>query len=108
MIVGDGPKGNKFGNAGVGENDNDSPLHFRNGLVKAIKVGQFGNVALNATNVAAECLHGLVEFLVSAARDEDKGALFDEKLCRGESTSSCSPSHATIFTSSPFNHFFPS
>src|SRR6266403_1398434 len=80
MLFGDGPKGNKFGNAGVGENDIDSPLHFRYGLVKAIKVGQFGNVALNARNVAAECLHGLVEFLVSAARDEDKGALFDESF----------------------------
>jgi len=82
MLFGDGRKGNKFANAGVGENDVDSPLLFRDGLVKTIKVGEFGNVSLNARNVAAHGLHGLVEFLLAAARDEDIGTLFDEKLCR--------------------------
>src|SRR5260370_39023977 len=101
MLFGDGPKGNKFGNAGVGENDIDSTLHFRNGLVKAIQVGPFGNVALNATNVAAECLHGLVEFLVSAARDEDKAALFTERLCRAASTSFCAAGAGSALTSQP-------
>src|SRR5882724_9037704 len=62
MLFGDRPKGNKFGNAGVGENDIDPPLHFRDGLVKTIKVGEFGNVALNARNIAPDRLHGLVEF----------------------------------------------
>src|SRR5882724_5073254 len=52
------------------------------GLVKTIKVGQFGNVSLNAGNVAADCLHGLVEFFLAAARDEDIRTLFDKKLCR--------------------------
>ena len=41
------------------------------GLVETIKVGQFGNVSLNASNVAADCLHGLVKFLLATARDED-------------------------------------
>src|ERR1700675_3050913 len=87
MLFCDGPKGNKFANAGVGENNIDSPLHFRNGLVKTVKVGQFGNVALNARNIAPDRLHGLVEFLLAAARDEDIGALFDEKLCRSQPNS---------------------
>ena len=82
MLFGDGAKGNKFANAGVGENDVDSPLLFRNGLVKTIKVGEFGNVALHARNVAADGLYGLVEFLLAAARDEDIGALFHEEFCR--------------------------
>src|SRR6202790_2765108 len=84
MLFGDGPKGNKFANAGVGENNIDSPLHLRDGLVETIKVGRIGNVSLNARNVAADCLYGLVEFLLATARDEDVGALFDEKFCRSQ------------------------
>src|SRR5580658_4535368 len=84
MLFSDGPKGNKLTNACVGENNVDSPLHLRDGLVKTIKVGQFGNVALNAGNIAADCLHGLVEFLLPAARDEDIGTLFGKELCRSQ------------------------
>jgi hypothetical protein len=36
MLFGDGPKGNEFAKAGVGENNIDSPLQLRDGLVKAI------------------------------------------------------------------------
>src|SRR5712691_7018919 len=80
MLFGDGPKGNKFANAGVGENNINSPLHLRDGLVKTIKVSQFGNVSLNSRNVGADCLHGLVKFLLAAARDEDIGTFFDEEF----------------------------
>src|SRR5437870_11873436 len=85
MLFGDGPKGNKLANAGIGENNIDSPLHLRDGLVETIKVSQLGNIALNSRNVGADCLHGLVEFLLAAARDDDIGTLFDEKF------SSCQP-----------------
>src|SRR5713226_5333906 len=89
MLCRDGPKGNKFADAGVGENDIDSPLHLSDRLVKTIKVGQLGSVSLNSINVATDCLHGLVEFLLSTARDEDIGALFDEKLRRSKSNPFC-------------------
>src|SRR5437879_7816440 len=92
MLFGDGPKGNKFADAGVGENNIDSPLHPRDGLVKTIKVSQLGNVSLNSRNVGADCLHGLVEFLPAAARDEDIRTLFDEKLCRSKSNPFCAAS----------------
>src|SRR5260370_42056368 len=89
MLCRDGPKGNKFANAGVGENNIDSPLQFKDRLVKTIKVSQLGNVALNSRNVGADCLHGLVEFLLAAARNEDIGTLFDEKLSRSEPNPFC-------------------
>src|SRR6267378_7335816 len=89
MLFGDGPKGNKFAKAGVGENNVDSPPHLRDRLVKTIKVSQLGNVSLNSRNVRADCLHGIVEFLLAAARDEDIGTLFDEKLCRSKSNPFC-------------------
>jgi len=41
-----------------------------------------GNVSLNSRNVGADCTHGLVEFLLAAAGDEDIGTLFDEKALR--------------------------
>ena len=81
MFFGDGPKWNKVGNAGVGENNIDSPLHLRDGLVKSIEVSQFGNVSLNSRNVGADCLHGLIKLLLAAPRDEDERALIYEKLC---------------------------
>src|SRR6266404_4060339 len=89
MLFGYGPKGNKFANAGVSENNIDPPLHLRDGLVKTIKVSQLGNVALNSRNVGADCLHGLVEFLLAAAHDEDIGTLFDEKFCCGQPNPFC-------------------
>src|SRR5271169_5439695 len=89
MLFGDGPEGDKFANAGIGENNIDSAFHLGNGLVKTIKVGEFGNVALNSRNVGTDCLHGLVEFLLSATRNEDIGTLSDEKFCRSQPNAFC-------------------
>src|ERR1700723_1888660 len=80
MLLSDCVQGSKFRDAGIGENDIDSPPG-RNGLVETIKVGQFGNVSLNASNITANCSLRLVEFLLTTARDEDVGALFYEELC---------------------------
>src|SRR5467141_584731 len=104
MLFGDGPKGNKFANAGVGENNIDSLLHIRDGLVKTIKISQLGNVSLNSRNVTADCLHGLVEFLLAAARDEDIGALFDEKFCRGQPNPFCSAGDDSDLAFELFDH----
>src|SRR6266852_4042870 len=87
MLFGDGPEGHKFANSSVSKNNIDSALHLGNSLVKAIKVRDFGNVALNATNIAADCLHRLVEFLLAPACDEDIRTLFDEKFCRSQPNS---------------------
>src|SRR5216684_113099 len=89
MLFGDSPKGNKFANTSVGENNVDSPLHLRDGLVKTIKVSQLGNVSLNSGNVGADFLHGVVEFLLAAARDVDVGTLSDEKFCRSQPNAFC-------------------
>src|ERR1700722_8777360 len=89
MLFGDGPKGNKFANAGVGENNVDSSLHLRDGLVKTIKVGQFGDVSLNSRNVGADCFYGLVEFLLAAAWDEEIRTLVDEYFCRSQPNPCC-------------------
>src|SRR5579862_8611269 len=46
MLFGDFTEGNKFTNAGVGENNIDSPFHVTDSLVETIQVGQFGDVSL--------------------------------------------------------------
>src|ERR1700731_389423 len=104
MLFGDGPKGNKFSNAGVCENNIDSPLYLSDGLVKTIQVGQFGNVSLNAGDVGADCLYGLVEFFLAAAGDEDKGTLFDEKLCRSQSNPFCAAGDDSDLAFELFGH----
>src|ERR1700686_4036348 len=76
-------QGSNLGNSGVGEYDIDLPLRL-DGLVETIKVGKLGNVALNAGHVAADCLHGLIQFLLATARDEDVGALSDEEFRRSQ------------------------
>src|SRR5690242_8612545 len=89
MLFGDGPEGNEFAHTGVGKNDIDSPLHLSYGLVETIKVGQLRHVSLDSRNVGAYFLYGLVEFLLAAARDEDKGTLFDEKFCSSQPNPFC-------------------
>jgi hypothetical protein len=44
---------------------------------------QFGNISLNAGNIAADFLHGLIELLLATARDEDVSTFSDEELCCG-------------------------
>jgi hypothetical protein len=52
MFLSDFAERRKFRNASIGENHIDSPFRL-NGLIKTIEVGQFGNVSLNASDVAA-------------------------------------------------------
>src|ERR1700730_15147898 len=85
MLFGDRAKGNKFANTGVGENNVDLSLRLSDDLVKTVKVSQIRNISLHARDVAPDRLHGLVEFLLPAACDENIGTLFDEKLCGGQS-----------------------
>src|SRR6266478_4963728 len=84
MLFCDTSQGSKFSNAGVSENDVDLPLYPTDGVVETIQVGQFGNVSLNARNVAADCPHGLIKLLLPTAHDEDIGTLSDEELCRSQ------------------------
>src|SRR5580700_7955524 len=48
MFFGDVAEGNEFADAGVGEDNIDTSLHFADGFVEKVKIGHFGNVALNA------------------------------------------------------------
>src|SRR5713101_3078659 len=100
------PKGTNSPTPGIGENNIDSAFHVGNGLVKTIKVDEFGNVALNARNIAADCLHGLVEFLLSATRNEDIGTLSDEKFCRSQPNAFCAAGDDSDLAFELFEHCF--
>src|ERR1700732_2691744 len=90
MLLSDLSQWGKFSDAGVGENHIDSPLRL-DGFVETVKVGQFGNVSLNASDVASDCLHGLAKFLLTTARDEYVSPFLDEELC-------CSPPYPSRAT----------
>jgi len=60
MLLRDASQGIEFSDTGVSQNDIDSSLRL-DSLVETIKVGQFGNISLNADNIAADRLHGLIE-----------------------------------------------
>src|ERR1700733_1533348 len=90
MFFSNGSKGKEFAHAGIRENNVDSPLHLGDGLVKTIKVGQLGDVALNCRNVGPDCLYSLFELLLATARYEDIGTLLDKKFCRSEPNPFCS------------------
>src|SRR5258706_3110501 len=104
MLFGDCPKGNKFANTGVGENDIDSPLHLSHGLIETIKVGQFGNVSPNARNVATDCPHGRVELLLATAGDEGIGTLPHEEFCRSQPNPFCAASDDSDLAFELFRH----
>src|SRR5579862_1744154 len=90
MFFGDVAEGNEFADAGVGEDNMGSPLHFADGLVEMIKIGHFGDVAPNAGRIGTDCLHGLVEFLLATPRDEDIASFFDEEFCCCQPNPFCS------------------
>src|SRR5258708_35507552 len=96
MLLGEACQGSEFADAGIGDQDIDLPLRLH-GLVEKIEVRQFGDVPPNACDVATDRLHGLVEFLLAAARYEDIGAFIDEPLRRGQTYSrGASGNHAQL------------
>src|SRR5258708_35179941 len=97
MLLRDLSHWSKFSNAGVGENDIDSPFRL-DGFIKTIEVGQFGYVSLNASFVAADRLYRLVELFLTAARDQDVGTFFYEELCRSQPYPGCATGNDCYFS----------
>jgi hypothetical protein len=83
-FLGDAPQRREFAKTGIGENDIESAL-----LPDDLQVGKFGYVSLNAGNVAPDRLHGLIEFLLATAGDEDVRAFLDEELGGSQANSRC-------------------
>src|SRR3979490_525383 len=97
MRFGDLLQRGKFSHSSVGkEHINSPPLTY--GFVEAIEVGQVGNVALNASNIASNCIHSVVKFLLAATGDENIGAISDEELSRGKPYSRSATCHDCNFS----------
>src|SRR5260370_40853807 len=97
MLLSDFAERSKFRNAGIGEDDVKFPLCF-DSLIKTIEVVQFGNVSLNASDVAADRLYGRVELFLTAARDEDVGTLLYEELCCSHHNPRCATGNDCYFS----------
>src|SRR6202011_364844 len=68
--------------AGAGEQDVDFAPFAADGLVEAVEVREISGVALYPGDVPTDELHGLIELLLAASRDEDVRALLNEELRR--------------------------
>jgi alkanesulfonate monooxygenase SsuD/methylene tetrahydromethanopterin reductase-like flavin-dependent oxidoreductase (luciferase family) len=66
--------------------------------IKTIKIGQFCDVALNASDVAADRLHGRVELFLPPARDENVGTLSYEELCGRQHYPGCATGNDCYFS----------
>src|SRR5260370_4945255 len=74
-------EGNELSNTRVGNYNVDSPFCSANGLVQTIQVSPLGNVALDASDIVADCLNRLVQFSLATSGNENIGAFFDEEFC---------------------------
>src|SRR5271156_1652417 len=88
MPLSDFAERNKFRDTCIGEDDVKFPFCF-DGLIKPIEVGHFGNVSLNAGNVATDLLYSRVELFLTAPYDENVGTLLYEKLCCSQPYPGC-------------------
>jgi hypothetical protein len=73
---------------------------LRNRRVEPVQVRQVGHVALNAADVGADGIDGVIEFLPAATGDEDVGTLCHEQLRRGEADTGGAPVMTATFPSS--------
>src|SRR5258708_14375813 len=97
MLLSDFAERSKFRNAGIGEDDVKFPLCF-DSLINTIEVVQFGNVSLNASDVAADRLYGRVELFLTAARDEYVSPFLDEEFCCSQPYPGCATSNHCYFS----------
>src|SRR5258708_2521580 len=102
MLFSDFVQGSEFSDAGIGEDNVDCPL-CRDDLVEAIKVGQLGNISLDASDVPTDCLHGLVKFFLATTGNEDVGALLHEELCGSQPDPGCAACNHCYFSLQPLS-----
>jgi hypothetical protein len=69
---------------GIGDQDINVSFLFFYLSIKTIEIGQIGDVATNAGDIAADFPDGLFQLFLAAPRNEDIGAFRDKQLRRGE------------------------
>src|SRR5208282_417834 len=69
----------------------EATLRAFNGGIDAVEVCKIGNVAADASNVAANEFHGSVEFGLTTASDEYIRAFGHKPFGRGESDAAAAP-----------------
>src|SRR2546428_9588145 len=103
MLFRDLSQRSKLTDTGVSEKNIDSPIRLDD-FVETINVGQFGNVSLNACNVVADCLHGLVEFFRAPPWMKTKGTSVTNRLAGPEPYPLLPPLLTAILPSTFLDH----
>src|SRR5580658_3053867 len=84
MLFRYGAERSKGAAPGIGDQDINVSFLFSYLSIQTIQIGQIGDVALNAGDIAADFPDGLFQFILAAARDENIGALREKPFRRGE------------------------
>jgi hypothetical protein len=84
VVLGELAERGGLAHAGAGPQHVEAAHLPLDGVVQAVQVVQVGGVALDAGDVAADLLHGLVQGVPAAAGDEDVRSLVDEQLRAGQ------------------------
>ena len=66
----------------IGDEDINVPFLLFHLPIQTIKIGQVGDVALYAGDVAPDFCDGLIQFFLAAAGNENIGAFRDKSFCR--------------------------
>src|SRR5580698_3280160 len=77
-------EGSKGAAPGIGDQDVNVSFLIFYLSIQTIEIGQIGDVALNAGDIAADFPDGLVQFVLAAARNKNIGAFRDKPFGRGE------------------------
>ena len=83
MLGGDLAEPKLASHPGIREDDVEGSALGLHRRVESVEVGLIRDRALHRAGIGPEVGHGGVERFLSAAEDEDDGALLDEALCRG-------------------------
>src|ERR1700746_3478718 len=78
-------------NSGLRKQDIAFAFLFFYFLVQAVQVVEIGNVPLDASHISADFGHGLIQFRLAAARNEDVGSFFHEALGGSKSDTGAAP-----------------
>jgi hypothetical protein len=104
MVFGDVLQWQKVAATRIGKQDIDDARLLPDDIVKPVEIGQVGDVASHASDVAANFADRGVKFRLPAACDEDARAFLGEPLRRGKPDAAiCAGHHGDLAIQSAHN-----
>ena len=98
MLLGDGSQRSEFAAAGIGEDNINAACFLLNRRIQPVEIRKVRHVALNSGNVLADQLDRFIEFVLTAAGDEDLRSLGNKALGGGEADAAVASGYDRYFS----------